>query len=88
MLDNSKQILKKLAEEYAGTTTALIYHNPYELLVATILSAQSTDVQVNKITAPLFAKYPTPLAISKLSESELAAEINGIGLIPTKAKTI
>ena len=88
MSTNSEQIISKLAEEYAGTTTALIYGNPFELLIATILSAQSTDLQVNKITAPLFSKYSTPADFARLTENELAEEIKGVGLFRTKAKNI
>lgn len=88
MKTNKELILAKLEAEYAGTTTALNYSNPFELLVATILSAQTTDQQVNKITAPLFAKYPTPEALSKLTVEELAEEIKGVGLYRNKAKNI
>ena len=88
MSTNSELIISKLAEEYAGTTTALVYRNPFELLIATILSAQSTDLQVNKITASLFTKYSTPVDFVRLTENELAEEIKGVGLFRTKAKNI
>lgn len=88
MNTNSDLILSKLASEYAGTTTALLYRNPFELLIATILSAQSTDQQVNKITLTLFAKYPTPEDFSKLTVSEMEEEIKGVGLFRNKAKNI
>lgn len=88
MEDNKAIILKRLAVEYAGTGSALTYRNPFELLIAVILSAQSTDQQVNKITAPLFAKYSTPEDFAGLTESELAEEIKGVGLFRNKAKNI
>ncbi|MFY9173987.1 MAG: endonuclease III [Peptococcia bacterium] len=88
MKDNKDLILKRLAVEYAGTGTALTYRNPFELLIAVILSAQSTDQQVNKVTEPLFARYPTPEAIAELTEEELAMEIKGVGLFRNKAKNI
>src|SRR5580658_229236 len=53
-------ILKTLDEMYPDATCALIHRNPWELLVATILSAQCTDKRVNRVTPELFAKYPTP----------------------------
>src|SRR5215469_12744215 len=55
-----KEILVGLDEMYPGATCALHHHNPWELLVATILSAQCTDKRVNEVTPGLFAKYPTP----------------------------
>ncbi|MFY9377324.1 MAG: endonuclease III [Peptococcia bacterium] len=88
MKDNKDLILKRLAVEYAGTGTALTYRNPFELLIAVILSAQSTDQQVNKVTEPLFARYPTPEAIAELTEEELTMEIKGVGLFRNKAKNI
>lgn len=83
-----KNILALLEEAYRGLGTALNYSNPLELLIATILSAQSTDNQVNKITAKLFQKYPTPEAFLTLTEEELAQEIKGVGLYKNKARNI
>lgn len=85
---NNQKILDILEQQYKGTTTALEYKNQFELLIATILSAQTTDMQVNKITKKLFAKYPTPQAIFKLTAEELAEEIKGCGLYRNKAKNI
>src|SRR5262249_36178321 len=59
-----QQILKRLDERYPGATCALKHANVWELLVATILSAQSTDATVNKVTPELFRKYPTPAAMA------------------------
>lgn len=82
------KIIEQLENYYRGSTSSLVFHNPFELLIATILSAQSTDVQVNKITKKLFARYPTPDKIAALTEEELAEEIRGCGLYRTKAKNI
>lgn len=83
-----EKILEQLQEIYKNIGTALRFHNPYELLVATILSAQSTDKQVNKVTAGLFEKYPDAYAIANLTPEELAEEIKSIGLYKNKSKNI
>lgn len=88
MKEKNKRILQLLEETYKGLGTALNYENPFELLIATILSAQSTDNQVNKITKELFIKYPTPKALLALAEEELAQEIKGVGLYKNKARNI
>ena len=69
-------------------TTELIYNSTFELLVAVILSAQATDVSVNKATEPLFAKANTPAAILELKEEGLKRFIKTIGLFNAKAKNI
>lgn len=89
MLSAKKEkILEKLEEIYQGRESALNFNNPFEMLIATILSAQSTDNQVNKVTDRLFAKYPTPKKIAFLSKEDLAEEIKGCGLYKTKAANI
>ncbi|MFZ7104045.1 MAG: endonuclease III [Peptococcaceae bacterium] len=85
---NSKEILKNLKSIYPQVKTALRFSNPFELLVATILSAQSTDKQVNKVTTRLFEKYPTPCLLSKLTPQQLEEEIKSIGLYKNKSKNI
>src|SRR5690606_38905037 len=77
-----------LAAMYPDAHCELRFRNPFELLIATILSAQSTDRQVNKVTERLFAKYPTPQDFLSLSEEELAEEIRGLGLYRNKSKNI
>lgn len=84
----TRRILEKLRQMYPTARTELIYRNPFELLVATILSAQCTDKRVNEITVPLFQKYPTPHDFLTLDQSELEHEIRGCGLFRTKAKNI
>lgn len=88
-MDNKQaEILYRLEQTYHGSTTALNYRNPFEMLIATILSAQTTDKQVNKITEELFRKFPTPQKLAALSEEALAQEIKGCGLYRTKARNI
>ncbi len=84
----AEKIIKELSKHYSGMTTALEYNNPFELLIATMLSAQSTDQQVNKVTARLFAKFPAPEHYLELTEDELAENIKGVGLYRNKSKNI
>ncbi len=88
MNDNQREVLARLKDVYKNVGTALRFKTPYELLVATILSAQSTDKQVNKVTKELFQKYPDAQAISQLTPEELAEEIKSIGLYKNKSKNI
>ena len=78
-------ILAKLAEYYPDAVTALNFESEFELLVAVVLSAQSTDKQVNRVTAKLFQKYSTPADFAALTPEELAEEIKGCGLYKNKA---
>lgn len=87
-LNRQEQILRLLAEIYSDATTALVFRNPFELLIATILAAQSTDRQVNVITVPLFEKYPDPESFAKLTPEALAEEIKGVGLFRNKSRHI
>ena len=82
-------ILKKLKKEYAGTPqTALRFSSPLELLVATILSAQTTDVLVNKVTEDLFKKYPTVKDFADTVPEKLAKDIRSVNFFNNKAKSI
>ncbi|NLM96610.1 MAG: endonuclease III [Halanaerobiaceae bacterium] len=83
-----KTIIEKLGKEYPEARTELIYSSPFELLVATILSAQTTDKQVNRVTAGLFKKYNKPEDFAVLSEKELEKEISSIGLYRNKSRFI
>jgi endonuclease-3 len=85
---NIEAILNLLASTYPHAHCELNYKNPFELLVATILSAQATDQKVNQITAKLFAQYPNPSKMLELTPSELENKIRSIGLFRTKAKNI
>jgi endonuclease-3 len=86
--DKRQQIFERLREANPHPTTELEYGNPFQLLVAVILSAQSTDVGVNKATRALFKKVKTPKAMLKLGEAGLREHIKTIGLFNTKAKNI
>ncbi len=83
-----KEVLRVLEERYKGAKCALDHTSPYELLVATILSAQCTDVRVNQVTAELFEKYNTPEAMTSLSEEELGEKIKSCGFYKNKSKNI
>ena len=82
------QIFSKLAKAIPAPQSDLSYVNKYTLLVAVVLSAQSTDSQVNKATKDLFLKYDTPEKIVKLGVSGLISFVKSIGLFNTKAKNI
>ena len=88
MATDLKKIQARLKEMYPKVNSALKFNNPFELLIATILSAQSTDKQVNRVTTKLFAKYPDPYSISELTPEELEEEIKSIGLYKNKSKNI
>ena len=82
------QILTRLREENPEPTTELNYGTPFELLIAVMLSAQATDVSVNKATAKLYRVANTPAAIFDLGEKKLKSYIRTIGLYNSKAKHI
>ena len=82
-------IIKLLKKEYSGTPlTALRFSTPFELLVATILSAQTTDVQVNKVTPGLFRKYRNIEAFATARPEQIAQDINSVNFFNNKAKSI
>jgi endonuclease III len=82
------RLLAALEAEYPDAHCELRFRNPHELLVATILSAQSTDAGVNKATPALFARFPTPADYARSSPSEIEPYIRTIGLFRNKAKAI
>ena len=81
-------ILAKLDEAYPAVTSALEYENPFQLLIATILSAQCTDVRVNQVTRTLFQKYKKPEDFAYANPQELEAEIRPTGFFRSKTKSI
>jgi endonuclease III len=81
-------IIKRLTRAYPDAKVALHFSNPLEMLVATILSAQSTDVGVNRVTETLFKKYRTPEDYLAVPEQELAADIHATGFFNQKARAI
>jgi endonuclease-3 len=84
----TRAILKKLARQYPGADTELDYSNPYELLVATILSAQCTDQRVNQVTPALFTRYPDAAALARATTGELEPQIQSTGFFRAKSKSL
>jgi endonuclease III len=82
------EILARLDHMYPNATCALHHSNPWELLVATILSAQCTDKRVNEVTPGLFAKYPTPADFAAVRPEVLAQDIRSTGFFNNKSKSI
>lgn len=83
-----KEVLNILEELYPHAKAELNFSNPFELLIATILSAQCTDVRVNKVTQKLFKEYKTPEDYLKLTEEELGEKIRSCGFYNNKSKNI
>jgi endonuclease-3 len=81
-------ILKRLDDKYGNVTCALHHNSAWELLVATILSAQCTDARVNMVTPIVFKKYPTPQDFAALSPEELEPDIKSTGFFRNKSKSI
>src|SRR5436305_11255569 len=81
-------IIGKLKEMYPYAHCALTHRNAFELLVATILSAQCTDVRVNMVTPALFARYPDAAAFAKANTAELETTIQSTGFFRNKARNI
>jgi endonuclease III len=82
------QILQGLDQLYPAAICALQHRNPWELLVATILSAQCTDKRVNEVTPGLFAKYPTVADMARANQAELANDIRSTGFFNNKSKSL
>ncbi len=83
-----KDILNRLDRRYPNVTCALTHKSAWELLVATILSAQCTDVRVNMVTPVLFSKYPTPADFAALKPEELEPDIRSTGFFRNKSKSL
>ncbi len=86
--DTVSSILEILSNEYAEAKCALNFRTPYELLVATILSAQCTDQRVNVATEELFKQFNTPEKMAELTEEELGQKIKSCGFFNNKSKNI
>jgi len=86
--DRIAAILKALDEAYPEVECALTHRSPWELLVATILSAQCTDVRVNMVTPELFRRFPTPQAMAMATIPELEELIRTTGFFRNKAKSV
>ncbi|MBS4024510.1 MAG: endonuclease III [Clostridia bacterium] len=83
-----EELLCRLVSLYPNAKPGLNFTNPYQLLIATILSAQCTDERVNKVTEKLFARYPNPKVLADACQEELAAQIRECGLFRNKSKNI
>ena len=83
-----RAILQKLDEAYPNVTCALVHHNPFQLLISTILSAQCTDERVNHVTKTLFVKYRTPKDFAYANPAELEQDIRPTGFFRNKTKSI
>src|SRR5580698_9891570 len=86
--DRIAEILKRLDQMYPEVTCALTHSSAWELLVATILSAQSTDANVNRVTPELFRKYPTVQAFAALTPEQLEPDVRSTGFFRNKSKSV
>ncbi|GAB5410056.1 MAG: endonuclease III [Balneolaceae bacterium] len=86
--ERAKEILNELYQYYPNPICELDYRNPFELLIATILSAQCTDVRVNKVTPALFETYPTPELMAQAPLEELEELVRTTGFFRNKAKSL
>jgi endonuclease-3 len=85
---HARKIAKVLARVYPAAVCALHHDNPFQLLVATILSAQCTDARVNKVTPALFAKYPSAEKLAQASQADVEELIRTTGFFRAKAKNL
>ncbi|MBN22858.1 MAG: endonuclease III [Bdellovibrionaceae bacterium] len=83
-----KRILKALKKEYPESKCSLYYETPFQLLVATILSAQCTDARVNQVTPVLFAQYPDAYSMSQTTQKKIEKIIRSTGFYQSKAKSL
>ena len=81
-------LFQKLSDSIPNPKTELCYRNSFELLISVILSAQATDVSVNKVTPELFSAFPTPEGMFEAGSEKIFSHIRSIGLAPTKSKNI
>lgn len=86
--DKIEEILDALEKTYPDAHCELTHENPFQLLIATVLSAQTTDKKVNQVTEKLFHQYKTPQDFARLNQEELEKAIREIGLYKNKAKNI
>jgi endonuclease-3 len=86
--DRPDKIVRLLAAEYPDAECELDYRSPWELLVATVLSAQCTDQRVNQVTPEFFSRWPNPQALAGAAEDELEAVIRSTGFFRNKARSL
>ena len=82
------EVARRLAEEYPEAVCELDHRNPFELLAATILSAQTTDARVNMVTPALFRRYPTPADLAAANPAELEEIVRSTGFYQSKARNL
>ncbi len=87
-LSATRRILSKLERQHPGASTELHFHSPFELLVATILSAQCTDARVNQVTPELFLRYPDARAMARANSETLEPIVKPTGFFRTKARSL
>ncbi len=85
---DTRRILAKLAKQHPNADTELHFSNAYELLVATILSAQCTDERVNQVTPALFKRYPNAAALARATTAELEPQIQSTGFFRAKSRSL
>jgi endonuclease-3 len=86
--DEIREITNRLVHEYPDRRPLLDYTTPYQLLISVILSAQTTDAQVNQVTPILFTRYPTPGDLARADQADVEAIIHSTGFFRSKAKHI
>ena len=86
--EKAEKILQMLEEYYPETPVPLDHETPFQLLIAVLMSAQTTDLKVNQVTPELFRRGPDPFEMANLSVEEIRQIIREVGLAPTKAKNI
>ena len=86
--NRTAELLRRLHAEYPGAQCSLVHRNPYQLLVATILSAQCTDERVNQVTPALFRRYPTPTDLAEARTEELEELIRSTGFFRNKTRSL
>lgn len=86
--DRAGEIVARLKRMYPKAACSLDFHNPFELLIATMLSAQSTDVRVNIVSRTLFKKYPTAAAMASAAPVDMEREVRTTGFFRNKAKAV
>ena len=84
----ARETMRRLALAYPDAVCALDHRNPYELLVATILSAQTTDVRVNMVTPTLFEKYPTPYELAGAAPGDVEEIVRSTGFYQNKTRSL
>ena len=82
------EVNRRLASRYPDARCSLDFHSPFELLIATILAAQSTDARVNIVTKSLFRKYPNPVAFARAAQVEMEKDVRQTGFFRNKAKAV